>query len=730
MLKNFIILFVVCICCAKMPVSASVDIIPRPVKLIVQDGNFSFNEKCVIVVTSEIRVDGDHLADYLSPAMGFRLSVVEKVRKGQKAVYLSIDRKLAKISDEAYRLEVTEQDIRIQGATTKGVFYGIQSLLQLLPADIYRKNTCEANWLVPCVEMEDYPRFSWRGLSLDVSRQFYSLDFIKSCIDWLAMHKLNVFHWHLTDDEGWRIEIKKYPELTSVGGWRGPKEKVLPSFGSGYCRYGGYYTQDQVREVVKYAAERQVMIMPEIEVPGHSRAVAAAYPSILCDYIDTLKHKNPQNSWCAGNEHNYEMLGDILKEVAALFPCPYIHIGGDEVDMSYWENCRRCTQLKKQSGFQKTEEIQNYFIRRVEKLVEAAGKKMGGWCEIMYGGELEKGTAIFSWIDTKHGIDAARRGFPVVMMPGEYCYFDMGQTSLERGHWWAGLVPTEKAYSFNPLIPDSLKLEERKLVMGVEGGIWSEMLDRPAWYCEYQMFPRLCALAEVAWTPQEQREWGDFRHRLEKSHYMRLYESGIRFRVPFPEVKYQTEVLSAVLPYENAVVRYTSDGSEPTCFSSLYTDAISTATPERYRFRTFFTPNWGSISVGVEKSQVPAMSVSTNISAASGCQPELLTDGNDKTCFRSDRRVVDGDYVLFEFKEPLNCRKITVKSGMYQTTRYIISHGLVELSMDGKRFIKSGVFDMNGDSEIPCTVPVKALRITFTESQFEERLNLKDLFVE
>ena len=730
MIRNLFLLVVFLGCVSLRHVEAAIDIVPKPVNLVETDGRFDITSACSIVVNDDLKTCGELLADYLQPAMGYRLAVSSKAEKSKPAIRLSLDKSLKKLSEEAYRLEVTGQGVRIQGASEKGIFYGIQTLLQLLPVEIFQTEVQPVSWTVPGVQIEDYPRFGWRGFSLDVCRQVYSVDFIKNCIDWLAMHKMNVFHWHLTDNEGWRIEIKKYPELTRTGAWRGPNEKLQPTFCSGYYRYGGFYTQEQIREVVGYAAKRQVMIMPEIEVPGHSRAVAAAYPEILCDYIDPGKHELSQNSWCAANERGYEILGDILKEVAGLFPCPYIHIGGDEVEMEYWENCRRCTGLMKEKHFEKPAEVQNYFIHRVAELVEAAGKKMGGWSEIMDGGELPSGTVVFSWIGLDHGIAAARKGLPVVMMPGEYCYFDMGQTPLERGHYWAGMVPTEKAYAFNPLIPDSLKPAERKNVLGVEGAIWSEMMDRPAWHCEYQMFPRLCVTAEIGWTPQEQREWTDFKGRLDRSHYMRLYQKGIRFRVPFPEVTHQNGVLTAAAPYPGAVIRYTADGNEPTCFSPLYTGEIKTEQPENYRFKTFFTPHWGSIAVGIEKYLHPEMKVTTTIDAHPKCPAQLLADGNEKTFFRSNRRVKDGDTVLFEFEKPLDCRKITIKSGAYQTSHYIITHAIVEISTDGERFIRSGWFDAEGDSEVICTVPIKALRIVFTEPQYEERLVLQDLKIE
>lgn len=383
-----------------------------------------------------------------------------------------------------------------------------------------------------------------------------------------------------------------------------------------------------------------------------------------------------------------------------------------------------------EKGFQRPEELQNYFMHRVGQLVTAAGKKTGGWSEIMDGGELEKGTVVFSWIDVTHGVKAARKGLPVVMMPGGYCYLDMGQSEKERGHYWAGLVPLEKAYSFNPLLPDSLSVEESRRILGIEGAIWSEMMDWPAWFCEYQMFPRLCALAEVAWTPQEERDFSDFNRRLVNSHYMRLYQAGIHFRVPFPEVKYEEGGLTAIPPYAGAVVRYTSDGTEPTCFSSLYAGKIETTHPERYRFKTFFTPHWGSISNGITAYLHPEMKVTTNIAVHPKSAPEFLADGKPETFFMSEGKVKTGDYILFEFTSPLDCRKISISTGVRQTSHYIATHAVAELSLDGKRFIRSGVLDINGDCEVVCTLPVKALRIVFTAPQYEERLVVKDLQIE
>ena len=728
MMKRFCFLTVCLLWGAASWGAVSVDIVPKPVKVAEREGRFVFDAGCVIVSDSE--AEGRFLAEALAPATGLELPVVKRAGKGQKAVVMRLEKGLGKMGKEAYRLRVAPNGVRIEGATAAGLFYGVQTLLQLLPAEVCAAGVREADWSVPCVEVEDAPRFGWRGFMLDVARQFYTVDYVKSCLDWMAMYKLNVFHWHLTDDEGWRVEIKKHPELTETAAWRGPREEVPPVYGSGYHRYGGYYTQEEIREVVRYAAERHIMVMPEIEAPGHSRAIDAAFPELKCEYIEEGKHRETQNTWCVGCERGYALLGDILAEVAELFPCPYIHIGGDEVNKEYWENCRRCAAVKEREGLSNSAELQHYFITRVDSLVRGVGKRMGGWSEMMDGGELAAGTTVFSWIGIEHGIKAARKGLPVVMMPGGSCYLDMACTEKERGHYWAGLLPMERVYAFNPLVPDSLTPEERSRVLGVEAALWGEMADKPAWYAEYQLFPRLCAVAEVAWTPQEERDFGDFAARLERTHYRRLYEAGIRFRVPFPEVTYADGVLRAEAPYAGAVVRYTADGSEPTCFSTPYEAPIRTEVPERYRFRTFFTPHWGSIANGMVKRLYPKMSVETNIALHAKTKENALTDGDDGTIFMSARRVDRGDCLTFIFDEPLDCRKIRIETGVRQTSHYIATHAYAELSYDGKRFLRAGVLDIDGDIDVVCTMPVKSVRIVFTERQFEPCLVVRDLIIE
>jgi hexosaminidase len=447
-------------------------------------------------------------------------------------------------------------------------------------------------WKIPFVSIRDYPRFHYRGMMLDVARQFFDVSTVEQYLDWLSMHKINRFHWHLADDEGWRIEILKYPKLTSVGAWRGPNEALPPSYGSGDKRYGGYYTQKQIKEVVRYAATLHIEIIPEIDLPGHSRAAGAAYPEILC-LADTMIKSQPaqgdaKNVWCVGNENNFSMLKDILKEVAALFPSKTIHIGGDEVDMSIWQSCPRCLALMKKQNMSKPEELQNYFVRRLEGIIHGLGKQMAGWDEIIEGGDLDPTTSIYAWRSLQRGVASTSKGLPTIIMVGQHYYFDMAQSKYERGHNWAGLVPLEKVYSFDPADQKYFSSEQLRLIQGVQGGIWSELLNEPARFFEYQSYPRICALAEAGWTPQAERNWDDFYTRLTNSHFERMYYMGIAFRVPPPVVLYKNGTVTARLPYSNAEVRYTNDGSEPDSLSALYQAPIKEFDFTKLRFKTFY----------------------------------------------------------------------------------------------------------------------------------------------
>ena len=561
------------------------NLIPLPNRADKRDGGFLLTRHTEIV-SPDFPELADYLNDHLERLTGYRLPVTEHLRGVRQIV---ISRK-SELPPEGYTLDVTIPQIRIEGRDYAGAFYALQTLFQLLPASVYdtaapgQAETVE----IPGYLIEDSPRFPYRGVMLDVSRTYFDKETVIAYIDWMARHKLNRLHWHLTDDNGWRIEIKKYPELTSKGAWRGPGEALPPSYGSGERRYGGYFTQDDVREIVRFAASRAVEIIPEIDLPGHSQTLTSVYPETFC--LKTGEDYPPEemrNVLCAGREENFAMLRDILTELASLFPSKYIHIGGDEVSTKYWSNCPRCKALMQTEGMRKVSEIQSYFVRRLETIVRETGKSCAAWNEVLEDNRPDKSTLIYAWKDTAACAEAVRAGQPVVMMPAQYCYIDMKQSRWERGHTWAWLVDTRRVYSFDP---DDTGIGgcRPELVLGIEAAQWAELLDRPERFVEYQGYPRLCALAEAGWTEKGRRNWNDFYARLTSGHLDRLSAMGIRFRMFPPEADYRDGTITVRSTHPDGEVRYTNDSSEPTLASALYEGPIRTKNPERYLFRTFY----------------------------------------------------------------------------------------------------------------------------------------------
>jgi len=585
---------------------APVDLIPKPVQMEVSAGTFTITSSTVIVSNQKGHELAGYLRDKLKRSTGFSLkSATPATRINHIILDLSASTDLP---IEGYRLTVKEDGVLITGKDRGGLFNGIQTLLQLLPPRVYSDTLVrEVVWTVPFVGITDYPRFGYRGMMLDVSRQFFDAATVKRYIDWLSMHKINKFHWHLSDDQGWRIEIKHFPRLTSTGAWRGPNEMLQPSYGSGEKRYGGFYTQKEVKEIVRYAAIRNIEIIPEIDIPGHSRAAAVAYPDILCKPDNTgLNETAPvpedlmwhnQNVWCAGNEQNYNMLKTILKELAGLFPSKTIHIGGDEVNPYFWKHCSRCKSVMDEQQLKSASELQHYFIHRVEGTLHALGKQMAGWDEIAEGGKLDTTTTIYAWRSTVKASEAAAKHYPTILVMGSYFYFDMAQSADDRGHNWAGIVPLEKVYSFNHTKDSTFSNDSFQSVQGVQGALWSELLNEPQRFLDYQSYPRIAALAEIGWTSQADRNWDDFYARLTRTHFQRLNAMGIGFRVPPPAATYRSGFVSMIPPFKGAEVHYTTDRGVPTLQSPVYRDSIRTNSPDSMRFRTFYTPTLASITV-------------------------------------------------------------------------------------------------------------------------------------
>lgn len=552
-------------------------VIPKPSSVQRKSGSFTLTKSIRVIYDS--KVGGlDHvardLAARLSTATGYPVSAVD--RRAQGGSGAAIELKVAsdrKLGPEGYLLEVTEKRAMIEAATTAGIFYGIQTLYQLLPPEVEsRERVSNVSWNIPCVRIEDAPRFSWRGMHLDVARHFFSKDSVKRYLDLMASYKMNTFHWHLTEDQGWRIEIKKYPRLTTVGAWR--RESMFNG-----VPHGGFYTQDDVREIVQYAKDRFITVVPEIEMPGHSTAALAAYPELSCSggpFRVGTEWGVMNDVYCAGNEKTFQFMQDVLDEVIPLFPGAFFHIGGDECPKIRWSNCKRCQDRIAAEGLQNEDELQSYFITRIEKMLNARGKRLVGWDEILEGG-LAPNATVMSWRGIKGGIEAAKSGHDVVMTPTSYCYFDYYQARTGEPLAIGGYVPVDTVYSYEP-VPEDLTREEGQHVLGAQGNVWTEYIPNFR-HVEYMAATRMIALSEVVWSAKSQRDFNDFLRRM-TPHYRRLAVRDINHRVPTPLGVGGRQVFvgdtSAVLtsPVPQGVIYYTLDGSDPTPASATYSAPI------------------------------------------------------------------------------------------------------------------------------------------------------------
>jgi hexosaminidase len=504
-------------------------IVPFPVSLTVGQGSFELGASTVIAADEASKATARQLADYLKPATGFGLKVVgldgasEKGVKDRSVIELRQDTKLTKLGTEGYDLDVTPGRITLTAPTQAGLFFGVQSLRQLLPTGIFSASAVKGvEWKIPCVKIEDYPRFGWRGLMLDSGHDFQRLPFVYHFIDAMALHKFNVLHWHLSDLGTWAMEIKKYPKLVDPSTRR---EGVKP----------GHYTQDEIRKVVQYAAERHITIVPEFDMPGHSTPAILAYPELDCK----VPPRNRPWEYCVGNEKTYEFLQDVLTEALDLFPSKFIHIGGDECPKDRWHQCPVCQAKMKAENLKDEEELQSYFVKRIEKFLNSKGRRLIGWDEILEGG-LAPNAAVMSWRGVEGGIAAAKSGHDVVMGPGTHLYFDHAQTpdreKSDPGANDAEHITLDKTYSFEP-IPEGFTAAEAAHILGAQGQIWSDTHPTEE-QIERLVYPRGCALAELDWSPKGPRDYAEFFERM-KEHEKRLVAMGIHTRpmasIPQPD---------------------------------------------------------------------------------------------------------------------------------------------------------------------------------------------------
>jgi hexosaminidase len=516
---------ILCIGCkgkAQEIIKGELLVLPKPVSMMAGNGTMTLNDATHLLVDSFPSFDFDPFAvfrEVFQKKSGYPLKDIQSLSNkhsvnGAIVIHYSIEN----TEREGYQLEINTDAIHIYASGAHGIFYALQTIRQMSRMDAREDATDnKRQWILPAVRITDYPQFSYRGMHLDVVRHFMPLDFVKKYIDQLAYYKMNRFHWHLTDDQGWRIEIKRFPRLQEVAAWRdktliGHYRETPDRYDS--TRYGGYFTQDEIKEVVAYASMRGVTIIPEIEMPGHAQAALTAYPKLGC----TSAGYEVAGTWgvfdevFCPKESTFTFLQSVLDEVIGLFPSPYIHIGGDECPKTRWKSCLHCQSLMQREGLKDEHELQSYFITRIEKYLNGKGRMIIGWDEILEGG-LAPNATVMSWRGIKGGIEAARTGHDVIMTPGSHCYFDHYQADpATEPLAFGGLTTIEKVYSFNP-VPADLSAEEAKHILGAQANLWTEYIDSPE-KAEYMAYPRAIALAEVLWNYPASRDFTDFANRL------------------------------------------------------------------------------------------------------------------------------------------------------------------------------------------------------------------------
>ncbi len=644
--------------CASAPPAkktAGPAVVPAPSSLKALPGTFTPGPGTKVIVPEgrpEALPIAAFVKDLIERPTGLGLAIETAAAAPAGAILLRLDGLQDELGGEGYTLEVRPEGVEIRAAAPAGLFYGAQTLRQLLPAGVEGPAAGGSPapgpaLQVPCVSIEDQPRFTWRGAMLDCARHFFPKEFVLRWIDIMAAHKLNTFHWHLTDDQGWRVEIKKYPKLTEVGAWRVDREDKHwnarePQQPGEAATYGGFYTQDDIREVVAYAAARFVTVVPEIEMPGHAMAALAAYPELSCTGGPfTVK---PGGYWpitdvfCPGNDKTLAFLTDVLAEVCGLFPGPFVHIGGDEVDKAEWKRCPKCQARIKAEGLKDEPELQSDFTRRIEKVLESLGKRLVGWDEILEGGIAPRAT-VMSWRGVEGGIAAAKAGHDVVMSPTSHCYIDyyQGDPAAEPPGI-GGYVPLSKVYAFEP-VPEVLTEAEAGHILGGQVNLWTEFV-ADGRHAEYMLLPRLAALAEVVWSPKERRDWPDFAARV--SGLLPRYEkAGLNYARSAYLVAIETTSAKEGTRAELALgteipglaIRYTTDGTDPGPASKLYKKPLVLKRTTRVRAAAFS---------GAERMSPAIASEDFLAHAALGRKPVLAFPFSPRYTAGGEAGLVDG----------------------------------------------------------------------------------------
>ena len=703
------IIFAVACSAPKSEVAAEVAIIPQPLSLVQHDKSFTITPATALVC------DAAELAPIVAYTKEYLALQSAESAPESNYIALSLDNSLA---EEEYHLSVSAESVKIVAGGYGGAFNGVQTLFQLLPSEVYTKQMQLPATVQGC-EVQDRPKFAYRGFMLDVARTFMEKENVLRYIDYIAYHKINKLHWHLVDNQGWRVEIKSHPDLAKVGGFRGGDSPLRAALGKWNEKYGGYYTQEEIKEIVAYAAVRNIEVIPEIDLPGHSEALLRIYPQMLCNYtndkLDVNGNYDGRGVVCATKESNYRLLEEILAEVCALFPSEHFHIGGDEVNMSQWKKCPDCSAWLRKRGYTDGHKLEDMFIGRIQAILAKYGKTPSVWNEAAFGGGLSKEALVHGWKSSKVCKDVMMKGYRTIFMPQEFFYFDMRQSSHETGPVWGGAFDVRKTYSFD-FAKQGFSPEEVALVEGFEAAYWSESFlsqggDKSLDFIEYQTFPRLCALSEQAWG-KNGGEWEEFHNRLYTRHYDRMADMGLNFRITPPTVKYEDGVLS-VEKIDNSTIYYRDDSNGKV---RKYKKAIRTDKPAKYLFWAEYR---GAKSPEVaHKSHYKTIQPKVKLTSSIPDDPKRGYDRVAKYVNRMDtqRTCHAGDWLLFEFEEPVECRKIKFYAGYFASPSRLFPSGYLEISEDGTTFERVAELNEVGHVELINPRPFKAARIVATST--------------
>ena len=659
-----------------------VGIIPQPLSVMKSEGCFTINGGTSLVFDKKLDKAASYLLDYLPM----------QIQRGKKSnsIRLVLDKKMAK---EEYSLKVHSKGIEIRGGEYAGVFNGIQSLLQLLPSEIYAKNG-NLPIEVPFVEIKDAPQYSYRGLLLDVARTFQPVDEVKRVIDYMAYCKLNKLHFHLVDSEGWRLELKKYPYIAEKAGFRGGDSPLHPVYGSFDQKYGGYYTQDELRDIVAYAAQRNIEVIPEIDMPGHSKSLGVVHPDILCNYTPDTSYTNGidvRDVWCASKESNYQLVEDIVKELVDIFPSEYIHIGGDEVNFKWWKECPDCQQLKIEKGLKDEAQVEQYFVNRVSDILTKYNKKAMVWDEAIDGGLLPTTTMVTGWRGVKQCLQATEQGYPTIIMPSSVFYLDKRQYPHDKGHNSRNGLSLQTICDFtfeNAGFSDA----QRKNIAGIECAFWTEIHlsnihpeGHFSDYLEYMLFPRLFAVSEIAWG-QSRRSSDEMLGLLKDSFYSKLDAMNAAYRLSSPIVKMEEGKIHASVE-DGSTLYYTDIRTSET---KEYTSPLDASLAPYVSFQSRLNAGRSSEIALSEYYQYrnPECTVTSSLPFRENRTLERCATYKGDAA--STRTAKAGDWVEYTFKEPLKASYIKITMGYKHLYRRLIYKGYVEVCYDGENFVRIG----------------------------------------